>query len=412
MPSVTLPPELWIIIIDLVIGALINPADSCTYENFLDVVHYLRYPRPRSSVIPSYRKLRLVCRAFNDLLKTPPRLFVDRVNTKIPAGTRALYTSRLFDSLGCLHRLLEDPSRSRQIVTLDIPCDVVEDIHGLSLFAILVNNSDRLSGVRNLAFDVVHASKYLLDAHFWNTINRAFPALVCLVLRPSFTLGVVMPAEAEENRTVTFEKLEILVVGHALLYDGLNFPLLRHVALGLCNRKVIETLARSPLLESVLLRTILHEENQETINLSSFQKLKLLGIPVYADTVVPLPPDYAHHLCIHVPSSVTGLALVEWVKKVPSHFPKLQQIALDLTGLAWAQRISIESAFRSINLELEPSGLVINHLLSGSSCIVIQRIVEQPKISFVSGVSSTPQNERLWDRWDNFLQTASRKLHL
>jgi hypothetical protein len=176
--------------------------------------------------------------------------------------------------------------------------------------------------------------------------------------------------------------------------------------------KVIETLARSPLLESVLLRTILKEGNQETIDFSSFQKLKLLGIPVYGDTVVPLPPDYVHHLCVHVPFSVTGLALVEWVKKVPSYLPKLQQITLDLSGLAWAQRIQIESAFRCINLELEPSGLVVNHLLSGSSCIVIKRIVEQPKTSLVSGISSTPQSGGLWDRWDNFLQTASRKLHL
>jgi hypothetical protein len=409
MLSVTLPLELWIIIIDLVIGALVNPTDSCTYKNFLEVDHYIRSPQPRSSVIPSYRQLRLVCRVFNDLLKTPPRFFMKGAKTNIPASTRALYicrhyTSRQSDPLGCLRRLLEDPTRTRRIVTLDIPYDVDKHFLGPSLFEILFKNSDLLSGVRNLAFDVVYTSESLLD-----TINRAFPALVCLVLRPSIEPTIATPVE--EKRTVTFEKLEILDMERAILYDGIKFPLLRHVALGRCSRTLIETLSQSPLLESLLLRQVRHPE---AIDLGSLHRLKLLGMPVYGEnTVVPLPADYAHYLCVHVPMSVTGPALVKWVKKVPSYFPKLQQITLDLTGLVEAtQRISIEGAFRCINLELEPSGLVINHLLPGSSYIVVERIVEQPNISSVSEVSSTLQSERSWNKWDTFLRTASRKLHL
>jgi len=339
--------------------------------------------------------------------------------TNIPAGTRALYLSRHYisrqsDSLGCLHRLLEDPFRSRRIVTLDIPCDVDKKTYGPLLFEVLVKNSDLLSGVRNLAFDVVRLSEVLLGA-----INQAFPALVCLVLRSSLGLDAVMlSGRAVQKRTVTFEKLEILEVEYALLYDGINFPLLRHAALGCCTQKVMGALSRLPLLESLILRKILYEGNQETVHLGSLPKLKLLGIPVYGENtvvpfpVVPLPPDYAHHLCVYVPSSVTGLALVEWVKKVPSHFPKLQQISLDLTELALAQRVSVESAFRCINLELEPSGLVINHLPPGSSYVVIERIVERPKVSSISEASLTPQSEKWLGRWNNFRRTASRRLHL
>jgi len=74
--STMFPLDLWIVIADLLTEELINPAYNCNHWNFPQIDHYIRCPQALSSVITVYRRLRLVCRTFNENFKSPPRFFM------------------------------------------------------------------------------------------------------------------------------------------------------------------------------------------------------------------------------------------------------------------------------------------------------------------------------------------------
>jgi hypothetical protein len=378
MPSVVLPLEIWILIIDMLMDPISNPIYDCDYMNFPQIDDSLRHPRLR--VVPDdlYWHLRLVCRDFHDIAASPPRLFMRDGQTHIPRGTKAVYIVADFEPLRCFEGLLEDPSRSHRISTLDMNC--ADNSEGISSFDFLCKNAHLLRGVRNLALGISTSDEVSLDVGVWEGINEAFPNLVSLVLRPSANGSVAQAEAMGEERKVTFNQLEVLEVDHVPLYLGLTLPLLRHVALGCWYQQVVAVLSRSPLLESLLVRKLLYGGGTDRIDPSPLKTLKLLGIPIYEEHMVPpLPPDYPLcHLCAHIPGFVGAPTLVEWVKKMPSCLPHLSRITLDVT--AYDRRSSIESSFHCINPELRPSGLFIKPLALAPTFIIAERIVEDSEV--------------------------------
>jgi len=160
MTCQALPPELWIIVLDLAMEADVNPADQCTHWDFLKTSYGLRHFEKYISMFSSYHALRLVCRAFRDLLTSPLWLYMTKEHIsgvmQVPLLVRAVYIPVWANSACNFHRIITSRTPYR-IVSLDIQCDYITDSSGRRAlsFDSLCRGSDKLTGIRYLALQPV-----------------------------------------------------------------------------------------------------------------------------------------------------------------------------------------------------------------------------------------------------------------
>jgi hypothetical protein len=399
MPLATLPVELWEMILDSILENIVNPVNHCDHMNFVQIDHQMRDPQGCPPIDPSYRRLRLVCRFFNDLLSPPSYLIMRDTKDQLQRSVRAVYLRPSMDAMSCLKLIIGDPSISHRLVCLDLTCDITCDPkrrfryrYSTITFNFLCQNSPSLSAVRYLGLGI---GMRVLNLQFWTEINAAFPLLVCLVLRPYFQDAAgYIPLPEGAGGPVTFEKLKILKLDGVYLYNGLHMPQLQHVALERCSQNTITTLARSRHLESALFRQML---DNIPVDLSSLPNVKLLGIPnSRQDSPLPFPRSYpSTHLCVHIQydhGNIQGLP--KWLLRAFDHMPQVSQITLDILTLRPRNRSYMEGDFRK---DLELNGLVVKPFLPGTTYMVIKRAPVEPKVD--------PNG--LWRRLTTFLRRSS-----
>jgi hypothetical protein len=373
-----LPAELWLAIFDLLIVPSLSPAALCNVTNFPVLSLHLRHPREYAPIEYPYAQLRLICRAFRDLLGPSPYFFVRNTTESIPATARVIYTPLHQAPTGYLQRVLRDPYRARRIVTLYITCTRSEE-HILPLDS-LCGSSRALVSLRNLTLSIFYLHAHPLKIRLWSRIKKAFPLLVCLVLLSALKRVEAFPVHtAHETSPVIFEHLQILDMGCFVPSPRLRLPVLRHAALNHCSQRDLKILLHSPLLESLHLRGI---EYGARIDLSSLPQVLSLGIPVTGDTLpLPLPPDYPLcHICLYMPSICSPQWMISWVTDIPTLYPAISCITIDLTMLpelhhAWIRRVFID-------VDLQASGLAVAPATVKGHLIILERIpaVTRPEL--------------------------------
>jgi hypothetical protein len=119
--DVTLPPELWLIILDMVITSGISLLEQCDHIFFPDIHSHLWSWVLRAPLDNSYGRLRLVCRTFNALLGASPHYIMESTRDSIPASVRAVYMVEYADQTPSenVRRLLEVPLLCRRLIHLD-----------------------------------------------------------------------------------------------------------------------------------------------------------------------------------------------------------------------------------------------------------------------------------------------------
>jgi hypothetical protein len=207
-----LPAELWLVIFDLLIGPSLSPAALCNLTNFPEISLHLRHPREYAPIEHPYLQLRLICRAFKDLLGPSPYFFVKNATNPIPATATAVYTFLNEAPLSHLRRVLRDPYRARRIVTLYITCHNSRE--SMVPFDFLCESSRALAGLRNLTLSIFYIHPRPLKVQIWSRINKAFPLLVSLVLLPALKrLEATAVDTGHETSPVVFEHLQIMDTG-------------------------------------------------------------------------------------------------------------------------------------------------------------------------------------------------------
>ena len=198
----------------------------------------------------SYHALRLVCRAFRDLLTSPLWLYMTKEHIsgvmQVPLLVRAVYIPVWANSACNFHRIITSRTPYR-IVSLDIQCDYITDSSGRRAlsFDSLCRGSDKLTGIRYLALQpVLHGDG--LDIEFWKKLNDCFPYLSCLKLSAySSFRGFPNPVLSEDQPLIVFENLRVLIVSDMdLRHLKLRFPILGHAFLEFLSREVSEIVVR------------------------------------------------------------------------------------------------------------------------------------------------------------------------
>ena len=268
--KVPLPPELWLLILDIAVEEGIVQLDHCDYTTFPHISSSFLASAPHNESYDSYRRLRLVCWMFNTLLGARPwHPFSDSTSPPWSIPTRVLSFNLGVLSKPHLRRLLAEMSTCSRLVFLDVTSD-------LSMNLSDVSRAGRASpNVRRLTLRLINRKYSRPRVSLWTPLRRAFPSLVTLTVVTAVISWVTIELEAGDD-IVCFDRLEILCFHGNITYQGCHFPRLRHASVWLNRRRGLEILTRSPHLESLLIRSDLSDSR---IDVTSCLRLKVLGFP-------------------------------------------------------------------------------------------------------------------------------------
>jgi hypothetical protein len=273
--AVSLPNELWLIILDIVIEEGIIWLDQCDYTTFLHTGSSLTVSARHYRCSNSYWRLRLVCRTFNALLGARPRVyFLGSSLLPLPHTIRALDLALQLLPQPDFQCLLAERPTCARLVYLDVECYISPKSNRLNVSDFL-REGRAFCNVQRLTLRLGDGGS---QVSFWTRLHYAFPSLATLAVHTG--RGTREPTEELRleggDNVVCFERLGILSFSGLITYSGCHFPHLRHASVSGCTQPELEILTRSPDLESLLIWSYLHDLNN--IDVASCLHLQLLGI--------------------------------------------------------------------------------------------------------------------------------------
>jgi hypothetical protein len=403
----SLPPELWLLVFELVIEAYCSPSMPCDYLTFLRIRGYLHLPSMYPPIDEQCCKLRLVCRAFAELLRRYQLVFVMKDDGKgLPPSSKAVYISLYQDGTSSFERIVEEPTRSRRIIAMDVPFKLRHQIYSAQStgyakpmsFDLLCANATALRGMRHLTLDTRCVSSKL-SSSFWRSLNRAFPELTSLVLR-GHNLDSI-----EDSGTITFTRVEILDLGSAFSPGMLRFPVLRHFACRMPSENNMAIISTAPVVESIIFRWSAWSLRRIPGYPFKPESL-LLGLPVALlhNFSNQAPSNPVLHLCIYLETRLKDQRpkAEELIKRAVERLSTVTYFTFDFTKVANWQESRIDKCLSG--LHFETLGLVEVPFLRGALCRTFERVQTGPQASsHFSGVQH---------RWKSLHQFTSRTLRI
>jgi hypothetical protein len=372
--EVTLPAELWLIILDMAIATGITLIEHCDHISFPDIYAYLLAVDP--PIDNSYEQLRLVCRMFNALLGSSPQYIMKSPHGSIPTNARAVYITERVTPSEHIQRLLQEPLISHRLLYLDTFFNHSQLSDVPIEFDLLCENSRSLPNLRCITFRFLLAWENM-DSRFWVLLNDAFPLLRRLVIMQYDDPGGFSAPSAEYDGDIMFQNVELLSVGSGICFiSTLRFPRLRHVALDTYSKVQQEVLSLSPLLESAIFENVPY---RTSIDLKLFPRLRLLGLQTsQASAILPVGDEHPlEHLWLY------SLFIPHSQEEIPS----IIQVAKLLPGVA---RVTVDT-FRGVlplleselqRAELRSLGLSICPMLGDESRIVLKSTKMDSRIGY------------------------------
>ena len=332
-PAETLPPELWLIIFEMVLETD-SVADHCDHLKLPDVLDHVRNPWKYSPLgSPFIRNSQLVCRKWYLLLKAVPYVVLNKHDSPVPTGTTAVYIYPSRNSKKCLYRLLSQPERSHQITTLDLPGPEHLRSRVPMIFDFFCENAVSFPNIRNLTLGLDYFNTIGSGAPcFWTRLNNAFFHLTCLVLR-----GCLTSTEYPPEGPVIFQKLQLLDYDRVDPHPNVYFPVLKHVAFDSTHAFTSGYFNNRARLESLILRD--RHSTLQKLYWDTMPHLRLLGITSETvDCLTPLPPHHPlQHLYVYagtilsIPSDRPAdrkTRELRWMKQIIKLMPTVERITL------------------------------------------------------------------------------------
>lgn len=383
MPRTRLPPELWLMILDLAKMEILLQSEYYNHIDFPSFYHQLRDPRHYSSITSSYKRLCQVCKLFKAVMGSSPHFYMLKYYSDIPPNAQAVTIVQYYTSYAYLLRALEQRSIATNIVSLHFPCGFSTTPSRRADFDLLCINAGRLLNIRKLTLHFYDITSESDIVGFWSRLNTAFPLLVTLgMISWQCYDGRGAHFTDPSDSVIIFKHLEILVVDNVHLHPNVQLPAVRHVALAVVS--VLHGLLNSPHLESLLFRG----RNNcigAILNITQLSPLRLLGMPFSgAAGTQPLPKGYPLvHICVFFISPIYTVAwpaagqyhglqdLVPWLAMWLEHIPSLSQITLDTSMAILEDQSKVEAAVASANFS--SIGLIMPCIAQEQTSMVFER---------------------------------------
>jgi hypothetical protein len=323
--TTSLPTEIWIMILEIVVEEGIVQLDHCDHITFPHMWTSTPASVRRYQFYGSYWRLRLVCRRFNTLLGARPwQSFSDSSLLPLSITTRALYLDLEALSKPYFQPLLTETLKCDRLVYIDVECRLSSRSDRLNLSDFL-SMGRTFRSTQRLTLRLVSGPFVQQEIAFWTRLNRAFPLLTTLVIVTNYW-GATGEPRLEDDEVICLERLEILYFSCAVSYSGCHFPRLRHASIWKCTRPELEILTRSPHLESLIIRAYISDLGN--IDVSSCFRLKLLGFPDHS-SLAPLGCDHpVEHIWLYSNTYLRNPDLFEQFLRLPM----LSQITVEFSS--------------------------------------------------------------------------------
>lgn len=286
-----LPPEIWIIILDMVIEDSILPSLGCSVFDFPKFVRDCQIDQSRPN--EEWERLRLVCRLWSVLLN--PHGASDLPDLLHKPHLRLDSPSRLLSAIGVRSFSLADTSEwpiaefkpyPLNIDILSITRNVVSISIGSSgsfeaktaFLDFIFSYSVYFPNIRALA---IRAWESLVP-EFWKRLQEAFPRLTALQIQgPYYAHG-----------EITLPNLEVLILD-LVIAPEFNFPSLKHLWIHNSSAEFPLLFNHGRTLESLVTGSNISQVSLDESFWTSFPKLQILGGPVslFQNLCLP-PPDH------------------------------------------------------------------------------------------------------------------------
>jgi hypothetical protein len=361
-----LPPELWLMIFDIVIEEGIIRLDHCDYIKFPYMQPFFSAKQHRNRFYDTSLRLRLVCRRFNAILGEPLYRICQLSIFPLATAVRALILD--LETLPKLHfePLLAEMASSKRLVCLDVTCSLSQtpDRPDISDF-FRATARQALPHVQRLTLRLSTEPDSEYDSPFWTPLHDSFPVLVTLLIiedygRPGKS------ALLKVAREVVFERLEMLYFSREVRYAGCYFPRLRHASMPICTPDRLRALgSHSPYLESLLVRL---NWIGSRIDVAVCPRLKLLGLPDNYMMFAPLGCDHPlEHIWLYSTTIYSNHGLIE---QLPKKLPSVSRITVKLLLPSWRGCLERAEEYRRVNFE--SVGLITRPIKDGDTQIIIE----------------------------------------
>ncbi|KAG8790604.1 hypothetical protein FRC16_000805 [Serendipita sp. 398] len=272
-----LPPELWKIVIDLLIDEIRHPYRYCTPTTFpqYQVRFNLADKLEKDPTLEDWKNIRSVCWAWRELAGPQPTLYLrhfqqDALNEAAFKDISTILIHSQLEEDIILEALVQYPAICRNLTTLVFG----ENTYDLTL-DILFDNSSSFPSLRCLSI-----SNTVCNRRFWQAIQDEYPQLISLTLRQN--LSDFAGTYALQN----LEMLELQIWGDFQL----SCPSLKHLAVnqGRTEKVVKFLMEHGDQLESLILgdsitfAVVAHSENVWAMvpNIRTLGRLAGVSFPV------------------------------------------------------------------------------------------------------------------------------------
>ncbi|KIM24408.1 hypothetical protein M408DRAFT_317640 [Serendipita vermifera MAFF 305830] len=259
--AVTLPPEIWAIIVKMAVADSFCQYEITTYFTFEDILSMLR----RHKNAEAWNNLRLVCHAFRAHAGQFPHRAL-RAHTNMGSISNDLISTEIYSSHPGFQQLLDGTmANCQQLVALVIDYST-SGVHARSGSTALFGGLAFFPNLRKLTL-----SNFIpIDGtSIWKNLNATCPSLTCLHLSSRYS-------QKPPRDIVVFKRLEVLAVRSQFSASGLEFPSLRHAVLQALSPDNILQITQSRKLESLHLENL---DDNVHFDWKLVPKLRLLRIP-------------------------------------------------------------------------------------------------------------------------------------
>jgi hypothetical protein len=378
---VTLPPELWLVILEKVVEGNVVGLGKSDCITFPFIEESLYHGQDRYRLNDSHRRLRLVCRSFNAIVgPTPTCYFSPSSLLPFPSTIRVLIFDVKAMAGAHFRRLLTETSTCDRLACLNVTCTIAESSDRLNLFDfICACEGGAFHNVQRLTLRIFNNPFWQHEFSFWTRLNHTFPLLVTLVMMleyPDYGGSLFLTRLTHED--VTFERLEILYLGGLIPYWGFNLPRLRHVSIETCSELGLEKLTRSPHLESLLIRD---PRFQMSLDVGPFSHLRVLGVSegqLARGDVVSLDRDHPlEHFWLFASVTPKGRGPFWPFSGILEILPGVSRITVDLSWTGVARRRQRTEEFQ--RMKLANIGLSMRPPTYGDRTLIIERLTTVAK---------------------------------
>jgi hypothetical protein len=336
---ITLPYEVWEIILWIVLDSVIDPLSYCNSDTYPAL--YSQFRKKRHGNFQDWSNFRLVCRLWYNIVGSCPHIMCSP-RKPLPEGNKLV-------RIMSLNYIIYGKHGERVIDLRHYPQLTNQITHiAFSFYTIWSDNKHiheyvEFPNVKSLVIGWI--DPLAEHPNFWSGFNAAFPQLTLLSVR----------GDLNGPSQMVLPHIEMLTIDLNLSYriePDYDLPRLKHFSASSWALPVQLFRQYGPSLHSLLLSNTETPRDIDRRFWRRFSSLRTIGInPDSKRSLVGPPPDHPlSHLCLFLSASRTGR--VDRIRYAVDMFPSICKLSVEIPDITTQEKDAVTQIAKRSSLEL------------------------------------------------------------